>query len=202
MINVPVLWPSKLTPSDEVEGVKNLYAHLTGLKYSVEAWEAGLLLYQFSKRPSLSISHNVARRWRFIASNDCILELYHLRARMGKIQSAQLRKCPSLLAEINMHNLKSARKMLDEYFPNIECLRHATAHKGENEAHPEEHAPDNLFMLSGFDDADNFSTFYKGKKCSLGITNQSLEQIKLVVVKFLTSFNALAAKLETQGHLD
>ncbi len=90
MPRAPLLWPSILTPVEEAAGVKDLYAHLTGLQYSLEAWEAALLLFQTAKQPPSLISQEVARRWRFIACNECVLELYHLRARLEKIQSVQL----------------------------------------------------------------------------------------------------------------
>jgi hypothetical protein len=202
MTRAPLLWPSIATPSAEIVGIKDLNAHLTGLKFSIEAWEAGLLLYQTAKQPQLTISRSVARRWLFIGCTQCILELYHLRARLEKIQSVQLRKCPSLHAAIDMLKLRSSRKKLDEYFPDIESLRHATAHSGENESHPEDHAPDGLYALSGFREADVYSTPYKGCMRRLAITNQSLELITKVVEEFFSSFETAAAELEKQGHLE
>jgi hypothetical protein len=40
----PLLWPSTATPLGEFKAVKDLYAHLMGLMYNVEAWDAGLQL--------------------------------------------------------------------------------------------------------------------------------------------------------------
>ena len=80
MLRVPLLWPSSQTPVAEVAEVKDLYAHLTGLAYSVQAWEAALLLYQTALNPPPLVSRAVASRWRFVACNECALELYHLRA--------------------------------------------------------------------------------------------------------------------------
>jgi hypothetical protein len=202
MTRVPLLWPSLSTPTAEVAGIKDLYAHLTGLAYSIEAWEAGLLLYQTAKQPPPSISRSVARRWRFIACNECILELYHLRARFEKIQSVQLRKCPSLRSGIDVSKLRSARRKLDEYFPDIESLRHATAHKGENEAHPEVHAPDGQYALTGFREPDIYSAPYEGKLAQLELTNQSISRITEVVAEFLSAFEVAASELERQGHLE
>lgn len=199
---MPLLWPSIATPTTELAGIKDLYAHLMGLKYSIENWEACLLLHQTAKEPPPTVSRSVARRWRFVACNECILELYHLRARLEKIQSVQLRKCPSLRAAIDMSRVRSARRKLDEYFPDIESLRHATAHKGENEAHPEVHAPDGQYALAGFREADIYSTPYEGRLRHLAITNQSLERISEVVIEFLSAFDDAAAELEKQGHLE
>ena len=202
MIQVPLLWPSVTTPPEEVESIQNLYAHLTGLGYSVEAWDAALQLYETTKAPPSTISSAVAGRWRWIACHECVLELYHLRARLEKIQSVRLRDCPSLRATINHLRLRAARKQLDEYFPDIEALRHAIAHKGENEAHPEHHAPDGLYALTGFREPDRFSTPHFGKLRYLEITSHSLQRIEEVVIDFLAGFDAAAAELERQGHIE
>ena len=202
MLRPPLLWPSVATPANENAGIKDLNAHLTGLQYSVEAWEAALLLYKTAKHPPPSITRSVAGRWRFIACNECVLELYHLRSRLEKIQSVQLRKCPSLRTFIDTSKLRSARKRLDEDFPDIEALRHATAHKGENEAHPEIHAPDGEYALTGFREPDRFSAPYEGRLRYLDITDQSLQRITEVVVEFFEGFQVAAAELEKQGHVD
>ncbi|MDM0038787.1 hypothetical protein QTH89_20310 [Variovorax sp. J22G21] len=202
MLEVPLLWPSIATPPGEVVAIKDLYAALTGLNYSVEAWEAALLLYETSKQPPSSISRSVASRWRFIACNECVLELYHLRARLEKIRSVMLRACPSLRPLLNTSTMRSASKRLDEYFPDIELLRHATAHRGENEAHPESHAPDGHHALSGFREPDRYSTPYNGTLRYLDVTNQSLERIYEVVAEFLSAFADAATELEKQGSLE
>jgi hypothetical protein len=202
MLRVPVLWPSALTPAEEAEPIKDLYAHLTGLKYSVEAWGAALQLYRTSKNPPHQISRAIADRWRWVACHECVLELYHLRSRLGKIQSVRLQKCPSVRVTVDITKVKSARKKLDAYFPDIEALRHATAHKGENEAHPEVHAPDGRYALTGFREPDRFSTPYQGKLRYLDVTDQSLQYIVEVVTEFLGAFEAAAAELEKQGHLE
>lgn len=202
MPSAPVLWPSVLTPAGETEAIKNLYAHLVGLQYSIEAWEAALLLYLTAKNPPPSISTAVASRWRFVACNECVLELYHLRARLEKIQSVRLRNCPSQRTWIDMSRLRSTRKRLDDYFPDIEALRHATAHKGEKEAHPEVHAPDGQFALSGFREPDRFSAPYQGQLHYLDITHESLQRIIEVVSEFFGAFELAARELERQGHLE
>jgi hypothetical protein len=202
MPKAPLLWPSVLTPSGEAAAVKDLYAHLTGLQYSVEAWEAALLLYVTAKNPPPSISRAVASRWRFVACNECVLELYHLRVRLEKIQSVKLRNCPSLRPSIDLSRVRSARKKLEEYFPDVEALRHATAHKGENEAHPDLHAPDGQYALSGFREPDRYSAPYQGHLRYLDITHQSLQRITEVVTEFFGAFENAARELEKQGHLE
>jgi hypothetical protein len=202
MPSPPFVWPSVLTPPDEVAGVKDLNAHLMGLQYSVEAWEAALLLYQTALDPPAGISRSAASRWRFIACNECVLELYHLRARLEKTQSVQLGKCPSLRPSIDVTVLRGARKELDEHFPDIELLRHAVAHRGENEAHPNVHADNGMFALSGFREPDVFSIPYKGTLRRLSITNESLDKINSAVTRFFSAFAAASAELESQGHLE
>jgi hypothetical protein len=202
MTRAPLLWPSVVTPSEEVSAVKNLYAHLTGLEYSVAAWEAGLRLYETAKHPPQSISRSVAKRWLFIACNECVLELYHLRARLEKIRSVMLRGCPSLRSHLDTSRMRSASKKLDDYFPDIEALRHATAHKGENEAHPEVHALDGKYALTGINEQDRFCAPYEGRPRCLDITSQSLQRIDEVVTEFLGAFEGAAAELTKQGHLE
>ncbi len=202
MPKAPLLWPSSRTPQAEIAAIKDLNAHLVGLEYSVTAWEAGLLLYQTAMHPPSSISRDVASRWRFVACNECVLELYHLRARLEKIQSVQLRRCLSLRTRVDVAKLRSARKRLDEYFPGIEALRHAIAHKGENEAHPEVHAPDGQFALSGFREPDVFSAPYEGELYRLPLTMESLKQINEVIAEFFDGFAIAAAELEKEGHVD
>lgn len=198
----PLLWPSVATPPGEVDAIKTLSAHVTALEYSVSAWQAALFLYETAKSPPPSIPRPVASRWRFIACNECVLELYHLRRRLEKIQSVVLRGCPSLRRLVDSSKMRGARKLLDDYFPDIEALRHATAHRGENEAHPEVHAPDGQYALAGFREPDRYSAPYEGKLCYLDITRHSLQQVDEVVNEFAAAFRVAAATLEKQGHID
>jgi hypothetical protein len=201
-VSVPLLWPSVVTPKNEIEAIKYLHAHLCGLEYSVAAWKAALELYKLATNPPLEIEKSVASRWRFIACNECILELYHLRARLEKIRSVRLRDCPSLRPLVDIQQAKSAAKGLDEYFPGIEPLRHATAHQGENEAHSEKHAPDGRYALRGFREKDRFSAPHEGTIYSIDLTDESLDKIAEVVAEFLIAFQNAASTLEQQGHLD
>ncbi len=202
MLKPPLLWPSVFTPSEEVEAIKTAYAHLIGLEDSVHAWEAALMLYKTANNPPPSVSRSVASHWRFIACNECVLELYHLRSRLERIPSVLLRACPSIRSLLSASKLRSARKRLDDYFPGIEFLRHATAHKGENEAFPEIHAPDGRYALSGFREPDRFSAPYKGTLYYLDITDQSLRNIAEVVTEYFEAFQTAAVELEKQGHLE
>ena len=108
MMRTPLLWPSILTPAAEIAEVKYLHAPLTGVEYSAKVWDAALGLYRTLLSPPSSIFKDVASRWRWIACNECILELYHLRSRMEKIQAVQLHKCPSLLPWIDSASTRSA----------------------------------------------------------------------------------------------
>lgn len=202
VMQVPVLWPSAATPPAEIQAVKDLYGFLMGLVFRVEAWEAALLLLKTARNPPPTIPSAVAKRWRFVACNEAVLELYHLRAMLEKTQSVKLRACPSLRPSINFDGLKSARKRLDEFFPDIEALRHATAHGGENDAYPEVHAPDGGFALSGFRSEDVYSMPYQGKLRYIEMSDESLRRINAVVSEFLLAFEPAAAALAAQGHID
>jgi len=196
----PLLWPSVLTPENEIDSIKNLHAHLTSLTSSVEAWEAALLLFQTAQNTSIPPSRAVANRWRFLACNECVLELYHFQFRLEKIQSVQVNKCPSLLACIDHGKLRAARSRLATYFPYVKELRNAIAHAGQNDAHPEKHAPDGAYALSGIRDQNKFSVPYKGTLYSLDISFQSLREIAETAAQYFSSFVSVAAELERQGH--
>ena len=114
----------------------------------------------------------------------------------------KLRNCPSIVPLVDKSLLRSPRKQLDEYFPDIEALRHATAHRGENEAYPEIHAPDGQYALVGFRELNRFSAPYEGQLRYLDITNESLARIAGVVAAYLSAFSLASTALEKQGHLE
>ena len=114
----------------------------------------------------------------------------------------KLRSCPSIIPLVDKALLRGPRKQLDEYFPDIEALRHATAHRGENEAYPEIHAPDAQYALVGFREPNRFSAPYEGQLRYLDITNESLVRITEVVAAYLSAFCPASTALEKQGHLE
>ena len=198
----PLLWPSISTPASEVVALKDLYAHLVGLEYSAQAWEAALFLYQTGRMPPPAIPRSVGRSWCFIAGRECVMELFHLRARLGKIRSVFLRKCPSIQQLIDAKKLRAASKRLDEYFPDIELLRHAVAHTGENEAHPETHAPGGRFALTSLTEDGRFALPYEGTLRQIAVSEASLQKIHIVLDEYFAAFNPAAELLRTQGHVD
>lgn len=202
MPSAPLLWPSLSTPTFEVDAIKYLNAHLVGLEYSAQAWEAALLLYKTGQNPPPTISRSTARSWCFIAARESVMELFHLRARLVKIRSVLLKKCPSIQSLVNVKQLRAASKYLDESFPDIEFLRHAVAHTGENEVHPEVHAPDGLFALTSLTPEGKFAAPYKGKLQQLMVTDSSLQQIHAVLALYFNAFHGAAAALRAQGHIE
>jgi hypothetical protein len=202
MLSPPLLWPSVSTPTTEFDAIKDLYAHLTGLKYSVEAWEAGLQLYKLAIRPPVEVKPDVASQWRFIAAGECVLELNHLKKRIEKIRGVKVKKCPSLNASIDTEKLRQSAKLFDEYFPNIRELRDAMAHAGEFDAYPEMHAPDGMFALKGFREPHVFSAPFKRQLYRLALTDSTLSQMVEVVEGIFHAFIPASELLESQGHVD
>lgn len=202
MLSVPVLWPSTKTPILEVEAIKTLYAHLAGLKYNVKAWDAGLQLYRLSKSRPHQVPKDVVWRWQFVAASECVFALHHLKKRVEKIRGVLIRRAPSLQGSIDTSKIRNAAKLLDEYFPEIDGLRDAMAHAGEFDAHPEQHAPDGMFALTGFREADTFSAPFKKRLHHLDITDESLSRIEQVVSLVLSGFDRAAKDLELEGHLE
>lgn len=202
MKGVPVLWPSTSTPPAEIGAVKELYAQLCGIAFNVEAWASALRLYEFAKLFPAGVQRADARQWKFLATHECALQLHHLRERLKRVPGYFLRRCPSLVSQVDAQALRAARKRLDEYFPDIDMLRHAIAHAGEIETTPKGLAPEQEFALSGFHQPDVFSAPYKGQVRKLEVSSESLSRIQEVVAVFLTAFTVVAGTLKAQGHLE
>jgi hypothetical protein len=202
MHKVPVLWPSRVTPQAEIEAVKDLYANLAGVRYNVEAWAAALKLYQFTESRPSNVPRDTARSWKFLAANECVMQLYHLKERIQKVKGFKVRECPSLSGTIEHVTLRQASKALDDYFPHIDKLRDAVAHAASIDTNPKKHAPDGEFALVGFKEDHRFSSPYQGQIFHLDLTAESLRRIEEVADIFLSAFIPAAAKLEAEGHLE
>ena len=202
MPHAPLLWPSVKSPTSEVDAIKDLYLHLIGIEYSLQAWEAALHLYKTGRKPPASIARQTGRLWCFIAARECAMELFHLRARLLKIRSVLLRKCPTVQKLVDVKQLRGASKLLDECFPDIELLRHSIAHKGENEVHPETHAPDGRYALTHMTDDGLFSSPYEGTVRKLHVSDSSFEQIQEVVALYFSAFSVAAEVLLIEGHIE
>lgn len=202
MHKVPVLWPSRVTPGNEIEAVKDLYANLAGVQYNVEAWSAALQLYQFTESRPTGVPRETVRSWKFLAANECVMQLYHLKERIQKVKGFKLRECPSLSGAIEHAKLRQASKDLDDYFPHIDKLRDAVAHTASIDTNPKKHAPDGEFALVGFREDHRFSSPYQGNIYHLDLTLESLRKIEEVADTFLSAFMPAASKLEQEGHLE
>lgn len=202
MLRPPEIWPSVRTPPAEVEPLKDLYANLWGVHYNVEAWRSALQLFQFCKGKPHGVASAVARSWGFIAANDCVHQLHHLRERLALIKGHKIRVCPSLSTEIDTQLLRVATRKLDEYFPDIDAMRHAVAHSGANDVVPQNHAPPNGWLLTRLDDSGRYSTHYQERERSLEITGESLRRIEEVAAQFLSGFAKAAQTLAQQGYTD
>lgn len=202
MLKPPLLWPSVKTSESEIAAIKDLHANLMGVAYNVEAWAAAFHLYKFAKQRPAGITPDDARRWKFIASNECVHQLHHFRERLEKIKGFKVRACQSLVPSIDTKMLRSATRLLDEYFPDIDQLRHAIAHEGANDVMPDEHALEQGFLLVGFREQDQYTAPYQGVDRHLNITEGSLERIREVASEFLAAFEPAAKLLEQQGHIE
>jgi hypothetical protein len=198
----PLLWPSVATPLAEVAAVKDLHANLWAIAHNVEAWASALRLYEFAKQsPTIALTSD-ANRWTFIASNECVLQLDHLRERLKGIGATKLRACASLWEHVDSKRQRKAMKLFEEYFPGIQDLRHAIAHAGRFDTLPEEHVFDGEFLLVGFREPDRYSAPYERVMHHLDITNETLVRIVEVVELLFSAFAPAAALLDQQGFLD
>lgn len=202
MLAPPELWCSVETPVDEVAAVKDLNANLWGVIYNVEAWSSALRLYEFAKLRPNEVTRDDARRWKFIAANECVHQLHHLRERLEKIKGHKVRACPSLAPYVDNKLLRGATNLLDKYFPHIDQLRHAIAHAGANDVLPDGHAAEHGYVLVGFPEPDRYTAPYKGVERYLHINEGSLAHIREVAEMFLLAFEPAAGVLKRQGHLE
>lgn len=201
MLTPPLLWPSVVTPQSEIAAIKDLNANLWGVAYNVEAWASALHLYEFAKWRPADVKADDARRWKFIASNECVHQLHHFRERLGKIKGYKVGACPSIAPSIDTRALRAATKSLDEYFPDIDQLRHAIAHAGANDVMPDQHANEDGYLLIGFTEEDRYTAPYRGVERHLSVTSASLERVHGVAAEFLKAFEPAAILLEKQGHI-
>lgn len=202
MLTPPLLWPSIQTPASEIPTIKDLNANLLGVTYNVEAWATAFRLYQFAKQCPSGASAADSRSWKFIAAHECVHQLHHLKERLEKIKGFKIRACPTLTSSIDSKQLRAASKLLDEYFPDIDQLRHAIAHAGANDVLPGKHLPEHGYLLVGFIDEDRYSSPYQGIDRSLSLTEDTLERIREVASSFLLVFEPAAKLLQHQGHLE
>lgn len=202
MYKIPILWPSRHTPAGEVDAVKDLHANITGVHNNVEAWAAALKLYQYAESNPAGVPGVDASSWRFLAANECVMQLYHLKERIQMVKGFKIRECPSLSETIDHAKLRHAAKALAEFFPHIDKLRDAVAHTASIDTNPKKHAPHNEFALVGFREKHRFSSPYQGNVYHLDLTAESLKRIEEVAEIFLSAFVQAAAKLEQEGHLE
>jgi hypothetical protein len=159
-------------------------------------------LYELSKQAPGGFGLNVVRRWRFVASSECVMQLHHLKERLQRVKGLKLRECASIKDNVDIRLLRESTKLYSDYFPHIDELRHAVAHAAEIDAEPEKHAPDGRFGLVGFREADRFSAPYKGQLRHLDLTKTTLDCINEVVTGAFDAFVPVAQELERQGHLE
>lgn len=91
MLKPPLLWPSVKSPAAEIGAIKDLHENLWGVAHNVEAWAAAFHLYEFAKQRPSTVTADDARRWRFIASNECVHQIHHFRERLAKIKGHKVR---------------------------------------------------------------------------------------------------------------
>lgn len=202
IVTPPTLWPSVATPLGEIEHIKELHIQLLAVTYNVEAFQAALLLHQFASARPAQVDRDVARRWVFLAAAECVFQLHHLKVRLAAIKAKKLRPCASIYPLIDVQRAREAAGRLNKLFPDVDALRNALAHAAANGMHPEAHAPNGQFGLTGFAQPGVFSAPFQGVMRSLRISNDTLAQINEVVSDYFLAFVPAAHELARAGHLD
>ncbi len=111
----------------EAEAVRDLDANLHGVMFNVEAWNAALELYRFAMSKPTNVDKHLARKWIFIASHECVMQLSYLQERLKVIRGHKINLCVTIKGDIDFKLLRDSKKLFDGYFPEIEELRHAVA---------------------------------------------------------------------------
>src|SRR5688500_16273669 len=142
--------------SPESDAVEFIAAMLWGLKFNVEAWDAALKLYQFAKHPPESVKRDLARKWKFIAIHECVMQLSYLQERLWLIRHQKLPACRGLYDHVDKQRLSDAENIFETYFPEMKLLRHAIAHMSTVDSVPKQHAPDGKYALFRIGDDDRF----------------------------------------------
>ena len=146
----PLLWPPRGLSDQETDAIKWLSASMYGLLASVDAWDAALKLYKFAKARPQEIHHDLARRWRWIAIHECVMQIAFLRERLDGIRGRigeSIRVCPRFAAwklPFRRHLIVSARvqsilcyiagRVREKLRGNLTAwpvLRNASAERGE-----------------------------------------------------------------------
>jgi hypothetical protein len=198
----PLLWPAISTTEADSEAIKELGASLHGLYFNVEAWDAALQLYKFSKNPPVSISREVASKWKFIAIYQCVMQADYFRERLQFLPGRKGMKCQSISTTMNNKLFEDAVGVFKKEFPNIKALRHAVAHFGMVESLPEHHAPDGVFPIYKIESNDVFKAPFKGVVNELAITDATLQKLTHITTMIFESLAPSAKELERLGYAD
>lgn len=198
----PLLWPAINTPEEEIEAIKELGSSLHGLYFNVEAWDAALQLYKFSKNQHHNVSRDLARKWKFIAIHECVMQADYLRERLEFLPRRKGMNCPTISATMNRAIFDEAIALFHKHFPEMKLLRHAVAHFGMIESQPEHHAPDGLFAIYKIEDNDVFKAPYKGVVRELAITDATSQKLANVIAMIFQAFTPSANTLERLGYAD
>jgi hypothetical protein len=200
-LHVPTIWVPSVFPGTDSENIRFLGAVLHALKFDVEAWAAALELYKFAKlRKSdlelSSIDRDLARKWQWIAIHECVMQMYYLRERMRIVRGEKLKACPSMAQHVDNETSRTAIKLLDAHFPDIDKLRDAIAHSSGRDSRPHLHAPDGELAPTRISTDDKLEVPYKGRVIYLDIGEKTLQELVLVVKMFLSAFEPAEKALE------
>jgi hypothetical protein len=185
-----------------MEAIKELGSSLHGLYFNVEAWDAALQLYKFSKNQHHNVSRELARKWEFIAIHECVMQADYLRERLEFLPRRKGMNCPSISTTMNKNFFDAATSMFKQEFPNIKTLRHAVAHFGMVESLPEHHAPDGVFPIYKIESNDVFKAPFKGVVNELAITDATLQKLTHITTMIFESLAPSAKELERLGYAD
>jgi len=193
----PTLWPPDGTTEPQNTLIKDVGATLWGMYYNVEAWSAAFELYKYSKAPEGRRAHgDVARKWKFIAAGECVMQVAYMSERLRWINSEKINACPLVAPHVDHGALRLARNLFNSYFPHIDKMRVPEAHTGAVDTNFRDHAPPGGWAFSRVTDEDRFEVTYEGEILHLDITDETLERLTRVTETFFRAFAAAGAALD------
>jgi hypothetical protein len=77
--------------------------------------------------PIIEQPANTLRAWEHMASRDGAMAIYHFGQALAAI-SHQLRRCPTIGAQVDYRSFRLARKDFKAHFPSHDAIRHAVGH--------------------------------------------------------------------------
>ena len=140
--------------------------------------------------------------WDQMCGREAAMIVFHFGKSISAISSL-LNKTPTIQKKINHDNIRSARKMLQQEFPNYELARHSAGHRAEAIASLETvklHAFDHGHMkqhISGNIKGNSYVATFRGNELEIEMIETKRKALGEITNKIYSAFPDLYADLPT-----